>query len=140
MPDVASVRRRNRTSLLAAPVVTFLGAFFVIPLLIVLSLAFVAFDPSTLTSTGVTLEHVRRFVGDDFYQLALGRTFGIAIATTILAVLTGYPVAYHLYTLRSPRSRAVLVLIVLLPIMVSFVVTAFSWAVILAATDSSTRL
>ena len=96
-----------------------------------LSLAFVAFDPNTLTSTGATLEHMRRFIGDDFYQLALGRTFGIAIATTVLAVLVGYPVAYHLYTLRSARSRAVLVLIVLLPIMVSFVVTAFSWAVIL---------
>lgn len=131
MPDLAPRRRRHRATLLAAPVVTFLSAFFVIPLLVVLSLAFLAFDPNTLTSTGITREHVSRFIADDFYQLALGRTFGIAAATTMLAVLVGYPVAYHLYTLRSPRLRALLVLIVLLPVMVSFVVTAFSWAVIL---------
>jgi putative spermidine/putrescine transport system permease protein len=49
----------------------------------------------------------------------------------MLAALLGYPVAYHLYTLRWTRMRATLVLIVLLPVMVSFVVTAFSWQVIL---------
>jgi len=73
-------------------------------------------------SDRVTLENVSRFLFDSFYQSALLRTFGIAGATTALALLVGYPVAYHLYCLKSARVRTLLVLIVLLPIMVSFVV------------------
>lgn len=121
----------RRIDFAVIPLLGFLLMFFVGPLVGVLAIAFLAFDARTFTSAGFTLDHISRFIFDDFYRAALVRTFGIAAATTTIALIVAYPVAYHLYAMRQARTRTLLVLIVLLPVMVSFVVTAFAWVVIL---------
>ena len=134
MSAVATIGHRpllRRVDFAVVPLLGFLGVFFVGPLLAVLALGFLAFDSTTFVSSGFTLEHFTRFVGDSFYHAALARSFGIAIATTAWALVLGYPIAYHLYTLRHSSARTLGVLIVLLPVTVSFVVTAFAWVVIL---------
>jgi ABC-type spermidine/putrescine transport system permease subunit I len=50
---------------------------------------------------------------------------------TIASIIVAYPVALHLHHVASSRTRTFLILIVLLPVMVSYVVTAFAWVVIL---------
>lgn len=120
-----------RRALLILPISLLLGLFFVVPMAMVLSLAFRPYDPGTLVGAGLTLQNFSRFLGDPTHLAAFARTFAIAGATTILCVLLGYPVAWHLHGLRSGAGRLWLTLIVLLPLMVSLVVASFAWMLIL---------
>jgi putative spermidine/putrescine transport system permease protein len=49
----------------------------------------------------------------------------------LLAAVIGYPVALHVSRARSERLRAIYTLILLVPIMISLVVTGFAWILVL---------
>lgn len=107
------------------PVVLFLGALFLYPVVQLLWLS--ALDRST---GGVTAAHYVRLFASPLYVKVLSITFEIAGWTTVLAILGGYPVAYYLAT-SSARRRNALMLWVLLPFWTSFLVRTFAWIVLL---------
>ena len=127
---------RAGRSVLGLPMLVLLGAFFVLPLLMMLSLAFRPFDAKTLVGQGLTLRNFQRFLLDGFYLGAFLRTMLIAAATTVASVALGYPVAWHLRTVRSSGVRAVLTLVVLLPLMLSLVIISFAWLIILGSSGT----
>lgn len=88
-------------------------------------------DSVTFELTGFTLSHFRTVLTDPFYLDALWRSIRIALTVTILAAVLGYPAALHVANAKSPRARAAYTLLLLVPIMVSLVVTAFAWILIL---------
>lgn len=113
-----------------------LAAFFltllVIPLSLLLSSAFQRVDLSTFQTTDrFTLHQFVRFFSDEYYLELLVRTVRIAGQTTVLCLLIGYPVALHMWQ-ASPRERQILRLIVLSPLLISFVILNFGWLIILA--------
>jgi putative spermidine/putrescine transport system permease protein len=115
----------------AAPVLVFLGVFFAAPICAALIVGFLTYDPVELIASRPTLANYTRFLTDWFYVRVFLRTLGIATAVTLVSIVIAYPVALHLHSVTSSRARTFLILIVLLPVMVSYVVTAFSWVVIL---------
>jgi putative spermidine/putrescine transport system permease protein len=134
MPLAAADRlltRRVRSLFMVSPVMLFLFGAFVVPLSLALAVGFSDFTPRTMSASRVTFEHYDRFLSDYFYIRVLLRTFGIATAATLMAAVVAYPVAYHLYNLRSSRVRALLTCIVLLPLLLSIVVTTYSWQLML---------
>lgn len=128
-------RRRWRPEsggfLLVLPILVFLVLFFLLPVLLAVSISFLGYDPTTFISGEVTLRNYVRFLTDDFYLDAIFLTFGAALVVTAACAVLGYPIAYHLSTLRTRRSRAAFSLIVFLPLMLSLVITSFAWLVIL---------
>lgn len=120
----------GRTTL-GLPIALLLGVFFLVPMAMVLQLAFRPYDAHALVGTALTLKNFGRFFGDPDYLWAFGRTLGISAATTVLSMMLGYPVAWHLHRVRSGTARLWLTMIVLLPLMVSLVVASFAWVLLL---------
>jgi len=111
---------------LSLPLVIFLGAFFVAPLLILVLLSFQVDSKGTVLG----LAQYRQFLGDGFSLKVLGSTLLLGAKVTALCLLLGYPVAY-VYVRAAPRWRSMIMIIVLLPLLTSVVVRTFAWIVIL---------
>jgi ABC-type spermidine/putrescine transport system permease subunit I len=106
------------------PVLLFLAAVFVYPVLQLLWLSVVD------RSGALTGAHYVRLFAAPVYVQVLLITFKIAAWTTAFSILGGYPVAYLLAT-AGPRWRGTLTLLVLLPFWTSFLVRTFAWIVLL---------
>jgi putrescine transport system permease protein len=69
-------------------------------------------------------------VGDDLYIRAVANSIGIAVATTLLCLLIGYPMAYVMA--RAPRRvQPLLVMLVILPFWTSSLIRVYAWIGIL---------
>ena len=64
------------------------------------------------------------------YHKVMATTLRTAVATPVLALLLGYPVAYAL-TVSQPAVRGLMLLLVLVPYWVDIIVRSFSWMVML---------
>ncbi|MGE0803398.1 MAG: ABC transporter permease [Lautropia sp.] len=115
------------------PIIALLLFFFVLPLCMVLVLAFRPFDAQTIVGASWTLDNFSRFLLDGNYLLTFWRTIWISVATTFFCTLLGYPIAWHLNGLESKQARLWLTLVVLLPLMTSLVVSSFAWLLILGS-------
>ncbi len=78
----------------------------------------------------LTVVHYVRLFTTGTYVKVLGLTFEIALWTTVIAVVAGYPLAYLLATVPG-RTRNHLMLWVLMPFWTSFLVRTFAWMVLL---------
>jgi putative spermidine/putrescine transport system permease protein len=61
------------------------------------------------------------------------RTIAMAAAVTVAAVVVAFPLAYYMARFASRRTKALLVLAVLIPLWSSYLVRVYSWKLILAA-------
>lgn len=61
------------------------------------------------------------------------RTVGMAAAVTVSSVVLAFPLAYYMARVATARTKAVLVLLVLIPLWSSYLVRVYSWKLILAA-------
>ncbi|WP_315927372.1 ABC transporter permease [Mesorhizobium sp. SP-1A] len=118
-------------AVLAAPMTVLVGFFFAVPLFMALLMAFRPFDETTIVGSGWTLSNFVKALTDSYFYADLGRTLLISALTAFFSLLFGYPLAWHLNNVRSKLLRLALVLIVLLPLMTSFVVTSFAWILLL---------
>ncbi|MGI8421951.1 MAG: ABC transporter permease [Gaiellaceae bacterium] len=71
------------------------------------------------------------FESSAYRSIAL-RTIGIAAAVTITDAVLAFPFAYFMARLATPRSRALLFVLVLLPLWSSYLVRVYAWRLILA--------
>lgn len=114
----------------AAPLsVTFL-VMIIIPLGLTFALSFSPFDYGKGILPGWTLEHYGLVFSDSYFLTIFWRTIWIAGLTTLICVLVGAPQAYVLSRM-SKRWRSIILLVVLSPLLVSLVVRAFGWSMLL---------
>lgn len=112
-----------KNALMIAPLLILLIAFLAYPVGRLLSLSIFGAD-------GFSLDAYRQLFASGLYVNVLWITFKISLATTVLSVVLGYPVAYLISTAPS-RLKSRLVFLVLLSFWTSFLVRAFAWVVIL---------
>jgi putative spermidine/putrescine transport system permease protein len=103
---------------------SFLAIFFVYPVAQLLKLSFID------KSGALTVEHYLRLTSSPVYINLLWVTCKIALFTTLLCLVAGYPVAYLLASL-SPRSRGYMVVWILVPFWSSVLVRTFAWLILL---------
>lgn len=115
---------------LAIPYIVWAAIMLLLPVLL---LVFYAFTNSGngLISFRFTLQHFAKFFTDPDFVSVLGRSLGIAVKTTILCVLLGYPVAYFIAG-SDERTRNVLVLAITLPMWINMLVRTYAWIGILS--------
>jgi putative spermidine/putrescine transport system permease protein len=70
--------------------------------------------------------------GGTYLKIA-GRTIGIAGAVTITDAILAFPLAYYMARIATPRMRAFLFVLVLLPLWSSYLVRIYAWKTILAS-------
>lgn len=119
----SSARRDlTRRGLLLLPVVAFLTAFFIVPLIQVLMLS--------ISDPDWGVENYTYLFSDSFFLGALGSTFLTALSVTVACLLLGYPLAY--VVARSEGSFAASALLLVgLSLWISFLVRTYAWMVIL---------
>jgi spermidine/putrescine transport system permease protein len=126
-----SVREKRglQSLFLLFPSAFWLVVFFLVPLLIVLAMSFAQRG----TYGGVKWElNIRNYVRffDPLYLRIFGRSIYIALATTVLCLLTGYPLAY--YIARRPEGqRNTMLLLLMVPFWTNFLVRTYAWILLL---------
>lgn len=110
---------------LSSPAVLLVLVVAITPSLILLYQAF-----RTPDGAAFTLEHFERLFNSRIAGQAFWRTLRVSMITTLLTVAGGYPLAMLIARSRE-RVAALMLGIVVFPLMVSVVVRAFGWIVIL---------
>ena len=122
--------RRRDGKLTLAPAFLWWGVFLVAPLVLILANSFfrrgsfggVVYEP--------TLDNYARAV-DPLFLGVLGYSIQMALLTTVICFLVGYPAAYFIATRPSARMRNALLLLVILPFWTNFLIRTYAWIVLL---------
>src|SRR5437870_6947299 len=123
------MRARARL-LLLLPFTALLGVFFAAPLLLMVAISVSRQSFGELQWT-FTLHHYARFFSDAYYIGVLWDTLVLGALVTVIALLLGYPLAYHLARTRS-RWKPFLLVAVLSPLLVGIVIRCYGWMILLA--------
>jgi putative spermidine/putrescine transport system permease protein len=127
-----TTRRRDATGWLLISLPTLYFAFlFVGPLVSLLRMSFTAPLPNRVTGEGFSFVNFEEFFTNPYYLRTLWVTLRIGALTALFALLLGYPLAFFLSRTRS-RFRGLLLFLTLAPILISVVVRAYGWIVLLS--------
>ena len=119
-------------SLLAAPaawlVVLYLGS-----LTVLLITAFWTVDPlSGEVIQGWSLENFESLVNEPVYREIVWRTVRTAALVTLTDAIIAFPIAFYMAKVASTRGKALLVVLVLMPLWSSYLVKVLSWRTMLS--------
>ncbi|MFU8816733.1 MAG: ABC transporter permease subunit [Pseudomonadales bacterium] len=81
-------------------------------------------------SLHLTLGNYRFLIEDALYVLSYLTSLRIALISTVLCLLIGYPIAYYIARARG-RYQLVLLMLVILPFWSSFLIRVYAWKVLL---------
>ncbi|ALA19008.1 MULTISPECIES: ABC transporter permease [unclassified Chelatococcus] len=119
--------------MLASPGAVLFAGLVIVPLVLTLILSFLAYDHGIGIKDSWTLAHYVHVLSDSYYLGIFWRTLRLAALTTLICALIGAPEAYILSRMRSPW-RSVFLLVIIGPLLVSVVVRAFGWSMLLGST------
>lgn len=100
-------------------------------LMLILPMALIALysivEPgNSIISFSLTLEHYVKFFTDPDFLIILWRSLVIALKTTVICLLLGYPVAYFIAR-SSEKMQNILVLCITLPTWINMLVRTYAW-------------
>jgi len=113
----------------AYPYIIWLGIFIVIPLLLILYFAFTTGDSQSLTTFKFSLDNFRRFFTPTYLKV-LGRSVNIALISTILCLILGYPMAY-IISKEKLSKRNTMILMFVIPMWMNFLLRTYAWLTLL---------
>ena len=116
---------------LVVPAVLLLGVFLILPYISIVVMSFREASTSAVYGDGFTVAHYTSVITDPFVWGIVGRTLRTAAIVTVVTLILGYPVAYHLARTRS-RWASLLYICVISPLLVGLVVRTFAWLIILS--------
>lgn len=115
----------KRFSQLAIPYIAWAVMMLIMPMALI-ALYSVTEQGNSIISFAFTLEHYVRFFTDHDFLIILWRSLVIAIKTTIICLLLGYPAAYFIAR-SSERIQAILVLCITIPTWINALVRTYAW-------------
>jgi len=123
-------RHRNISSwLLSLPTLIWLTAFFLIPYFIVVIYSFLSPDVYDVNFE-VSLDAYRQIFAGDYLKPFL-LSFKLAIYTTLICILLGFPVAYYIARAKE-KLRNTLLIFIIIPFWTNLIIRIFSWRIFLA--------
>ena len=142
--------RENKSlqgTLLVSPSLIWMIALLIIPLILIVITSFGRRDADGNVIYTFTLDNYIRLAGystdcgtdpspcfNSLYIDILGRSVGLAFATTLAVIVLGYPLAY--FVARAPvKRRNTLLFMILIPLWTNFVIRVYAWIRILRAFD-----
>ncbi|KFE46156.1 ABC transporter permease [Pseudomonas congelans] len=133
MSLLSEMRQGGRGYWLSAPALALYIGLLVLPLGLTLVLSFNVFDYQVgVKSESYTLANYMAVVTDSYFYEIFLRTFWISALVTLLCVLIGVPEAYILSRMGTPW-RSIFLILILTPLLISVVVRAFGWSLLLGA-------
>lgn len=123
---------------LVYPYIVWAAIFIVIPMLII---AFYAFTKqgNDVRTVLFTLSNFVRFFSDQLFISVLVRSLILAVITTLICIIIGYPTAYIIAKLK-PNSQGLMVLLITAPTLINMLVRTYAWHGILVSTSLSAEI
>jgi len=123
---------RLQLLLLLAPPTGWFGVVYLGSLALLFVAAFWYLDPLTsAVRHDLTLKNFQTLITNPVYRTITFRTVGMAALVTVLDALLAFPVAYFMARYASARTRAIMFILVMLPLWSSYLVRVYAWRVIL---------
>jgi putative spermidine/putrescine transport system permease protein len=122
-------RRAHLTAAgLAGPATLYVGIGLLVPLAILFRYSLNQFVPGRFMVDALTIENYVKFFTDIYYTAVFTRTIRVALITTAICLLMGFPLAYVLARTQT-RYKNLLIMLVVLPLFVGNAVRAAGWMV-----------
>ncbi len=115
----------KRFSQLAIPYIVWAVMMLVIPMALIAMYSFMQ-QGNSIINFSFTFDHYIKFFTDPDFLLILWRSLLIAVKTTIICLLLGYPLAYFIAN-SSERSQSILVLCITIPTWINALVRTYAW-------------
>lgn len=120
------------------PYIAWMIIMIVVPMLMIVLYAFTTQGNDVLTLQ-FTLQNFVRFFEDSIFPNVLWRSLKIAINTTIICIIIGYPCAYAISKLQVNK-QGLMVLLITLPMWINMLVRTYAWRGILNDVPMSSEL
>lgn len=114
---------------LVFPTIIWLSFFFIIPLLIVIAVSFASRTPYGQVIFNFQLGNYARFLEPLYLRIFIDTIF-VAVVTTVLTFVMGYPLAYIIAKLPKKWQQPGLIL-VMAPFWINFLIRSYAWVIIL---------
>ena len=115
----------KKFSQLAVPYIVWAVLMLILPMALIAMYSFME-QGNSIISFSFTLDHYVKFFTDPDFLLILWRSLWIAVKTTIICLLLGYPIAYFI-SRSSEKMQTILVLIVTIPMWINALVRTYAW-------------
>ncbi|EST53290.1 ABC transporter permease [Brevibacillus panacihumi W25] len=121
--------KTKRIKLLALPTLVWMGALFVLPMILMLALSFMERGTYGQVVYQFNIDNYIR-IFDPLYGLIFWDTLVVAVLTTVFSILCGYPLAYYISRLEKSKQQ-IWLLLVMIPFWINFLVRSYAWVIIL---------
>ena len=115
----------KRFSQLAVPYIIWAALMLVLPMALIAVYSFME-QGNSIISFSFTLDHYIKFFTDKDFLLILWRSIFIALKTTVICLILGYPVAYFIARSRE-KVQNILILCVTIPMWINMLVRTYAW-------------
>ena len=111
---------------ISSPYILWSGLFIVIPLFLII---FFAFTNSTDSGYTFTLQHFKELMQPMYFRIFF-RSLKLALISTLLCLLIGYPTAYIISKTKASR-QGTLLMLAIVPMWMNFLLRTYAWSAIL---------
>ncbi len=111
------------------PYSLWLLVFIVIPLVLVAYYAFTTGDSQDFSTFQFNMENFKRFF-THIYTSVLLRSVNLALVSTVLCLLLGYPIAF-IISKEKEKTRNMLILFFVIPMWMNFLLRTYAWLALL---------
>jgi spermidine/putrescine transport system permease protein len=115
--------------LMSYPYIAWISVMILLPMLLIVMYAFTTKGNSVATLQ-FTLSNFTDFFKDDVFIDVLKRSLIIAVVTTVICVIIGYPAAY-ITANASGKKKIILILLITMPTWINMLVRTYAWVGIL---------
>lgn len=128
----------KRLSQLTIPYIVWVILMIALPMLLIAFYSVID-GGNGIVNVDFTFDNYIQFFTDPDFLLILWRSIEIAIKTTIICVLVGYPIAYFIAG-SSEKVQNILILMITLPMWINMLVRTYAWIGILSEGGIAQRL
>lgn len=115
----------KRFSQLAIPYLVWIAMMLVLPMALIAAYSFME-QGNSIISFSFTLDHYVTFFTDPDFLLILWRSLLIAVKTTVICLVLGYPIAYFIARSKE-KIQNILILCITLPMWINMLVRTYAW-------------
>lgn len=116
---------------LTIPYIVWSVVMLLVPMLLIAFYSFIK-QGNTIVHFSLTFDNYIRFFTDKDFLIILFRSLVIALKTTVLCLLIGYPVAYVIAR-SSEKVQSTLILAITIPMWINMLVRTYAWIGLLSA-------
>ncbi len=129
-PEGTQVRHLRLGVLTVVPAFAWWTAFLVLPIGLILATAFFRAAPYGGVEYTLNIANFTRAL-DPLYIGVLQHSVVIALITTVICLILGYPTAWFIATRPTARLRMLLLALVILPFWTNFLIRTYAWMILL---------